>query len=37
MLEGDRRNYSSKTVLALKIASAFTSESELKNVILAAF
>jgi len=34
-LEGDRRNYSSKTVLALKFASAFTSESELRNVILA--
>ena len=37
MLEGDRRNCSSKIVLTLKFASALTSESELKNIILAAF
>jgi hypothetical protein len=35
--DGDRRSYSSKTVLALKRASVLNSESELKNVILTAF
>src|SRR5215467_11776303 len=35
-LERDRRSYSSKTVLALKLASAFNLEDELKNVILVA-
>jgi hypothetical protein len=35
--EGDRRNYSSKAVLALKLASEINSESELKNQILAPF
>src|SRR5262245_51108008 len=37
VLERDRRSYSSKTVLALKLASAFNSEDELKNVILVVF
>jgi hypothetical protein len=35
--EGDRRSYSSKTVLALKLAGVLNSENELKNVILAVF
>jgi hypothetical protein len=35
--DGDRRSYSSKTVLALKRASVLNLESELKNVILTAF
>ena len=33
----DRRSYSSKNVLTLKLASILNSENELKNVILAAF
>src|SRR4029079_19263199 len=36
-LQGDRRNYSSRTALACRFASAFTAEGELKNAILAAF
>ena len=34
---GDRTRYSFKTVLAVKLASAFNLENELKNVILAMF
>jgi hypothetical protein len=33
--EGDSSSYSSKTVLAVKLASLLNSENELKNVILA--
>jgi hypothetical protein len=36
-LERDRRSYSSKTVLALKLANAFNLDDELKNVILVVF
>jgi hypothetical protein len=36
-LDGDRRSYSFKTVLVVKLASAFNLENELKNVILAVF
>jgi hypothetical protein len=36
-LELDRRSYSSKTVLALRLATAFNLDGELKNVILAVF
>jgi hypothetical protein len=36
-LNRDRRSYSSKTVLALKLAGVLNSENELKNVILATF
>jgi hypothetical protein len=36
-LERDRRTYSSMTVPALKLASAFNLEDELKNVILSCF
>lgn len=36
-LECDRRNYSSKPVLGLKLASAFNFDDELKNVILVEF
>ena len=37
MLDGDRRSYSFKTVLAVKLASAFNLENELKNIVLAVF
>lgn len=36
-LERDRRRYSSKIVLGLKLASAFNFDHELKNVILVVF
>jgi hypothetical protein len=36
-LDVDRRSYSFRTVLAVKLASAFNLENELKNVILAVF
>jgi hypothetical protein len=36
-LERDRRSYSSKTVLALKLANAFNLDDELTNVILVVF
>ena len=36
-LERDRRSYPSKTVLWLKLASAFNIDDELKNVILVVF
>jgi hypothetical protein len=36
-LDGDRRSYSSKTLLAIKLASALNLKNELKNVVLAAF
>ncbi len=36
-LDGDRRSYSSKTVLAIELASTLNIKNELKNVILAAF
>src|SRR3569833_1002129 len=36
-LERDRRSYSSKIVLGLKLASAFNFDDELKNVILVVF
>ncbi|WP_210419223.1 hypothetical protein, partial [Bradyrhizobium sp. NAS80.1] len=36
-LERDRKSYSSETVLALKLASAFNLADELKNVILVVF
>jgi hypothetical protein len=35
--EGDRRSYSSNTVLALKLADVLNSENELKNLILVTF
>lgn len=36
-LERDRRSYSSKPVLRLKLAKAFNFEDELKNAILVEF
>lgn len=37
MLERDRRSHSSKTIVALKLATAFNLDDELKNVILVVF